>query len=131
MAVIEGGRSAQTHYSVVKRYSGYTHVQCKLKTGRTHQIRVHMKHIGHILFNDDVYGGDEILKGTNFSKYSQFVRNCFKLCPRQALHAKTLGFVHPVTGEMMFFDSELPQDFLAMVEAWRKYSSASAAYMND
>ena len=90
-----------------------------------------MKHIGHILFNDDVYGGDEILKGTNFSKYSQFVRNCFKLCPRQALHAKTLGFVHPVTNEMMFFDSELPTDFIAMVEAWRRYSSASAAYLEE
>ena len=103
-------------------------VECNLETGRTHQIRVHMKHIGHILFNDDVYGGDEILKGTNFSKYSQFVRNCFKLCPRQALHAKTLGFVHPSTGEMMFFDSPLPQDFEALLEAWRKYSQASAAY---
>jgi len=125
------GKHAVTHYRVLERLSYVSLVECNLETGRTHQIRVHMKHIGHILFNDDVYGGDEILKGTNFSKYSQFVRNCFKLCPRQALHAKTLGFVHPVTGEMMFFDSELPQDFLAMVEAWRKYSSASAAYMND
>ncbi len=123
------GKHAVTHYRVLERLSYVSLVECNLETGRTHQIRVHMKHIGHILFNDDVYGGDEILKGTNFSKYSQFVRNCFKLCPRQALHAKTLGFVHPVTGEMMFFDSELPSDFIAMVDAWRRYSSASAAYM--
>ena len=87
-----------------------------------------MKHIGHILFNDDVYGGNEILKGTNFSKYSQFVRNCFKICPRQALHARTLGFVHPTTGEMMFFDSPLPADFNELLEAWRRYSQASASY---
>jgi 23S rRNA pseudouridine1911/1915/1917 synthase len=125
------GKHAVTHYRVLERLSYVSLVECNLETGRTHQIRVHMKHIGHILFNDDVYGGDEILKGTNFSKYSQFVRNCFKLCPRQALHAKTLGFVHPVSGEMMFFDSELPEDFLAMVDAWRRYSSASAGYMND
>lgn len=123
------GKHAVTHYRVLERLSYVSLVECNLETGRTHQIRVHMKHIGHILFNDDVYGGDEILKGTNFSKYSQFVRNCFKLCPRQALHAKTLGFVHPVTGETMFFDSELPTDFVSMVEAWRRYSSASAAYM--
>ncbi|MBR2318976.1 MAG: RluA family pseudouridine synthase [Bacteroidaceae bacterium] len=123
------GKHAVTHYKVLERLSYVSLVECNLETGRTHQIRVHMKHIGHILFNDDVYGGDEILKGTNFSKYSQFVRNCFKLCPRQALHAKTLGFVHPATGEMMFFDSELPADFLAMVDAWRRYSSASAVYM--
>ena len=124
-------REAVTHYRVLERLSYVSLVECNLETGRTHQIRVHMKHIGHILFNDEVYGGDEILKGTNFSKYSQFVRNCFKLCPRQALHAKTLGFVHPVTNEMMFFDSELPNDFIAMVEAWRRYSSASAAYLED
>lgn len=123
------GKHAVTHYRVLERLSYVSLVECNLETGRTHQIRVHMKHIGHILFNDDVYGGDEILKGTNFSKYSQFVRNCFKLCPRQALHAKTLGFVHPITGETMFFDSELPSDFVSMVEAWRRYSSASAAYM--
>lgn len=124
------GKHAVTHYKVLERLSYVSLVECNLETGRTHQIRVHMKHIGHILFNDDVYGGDEILKGTNFSKYSQFVRNCFKLCPRQALHAKTLGFVHPATGEMMFFDSELPADFTAMVDAWRRYSSASAAYID-
>ena len=125
------GKHAVTHYRVLERLSYVSLVECNLETGRTHQIRVHMKHIGHVLFNDDVYGGDEILKGTNFSKYSQFVRNCFKLCPRQALHAKTLGFVHPVTGEMMHFDSELPDDFLSMVDAWRRYSSASAGYLNE
>ena len=125
------GKHAVTHYRVLERLSYVSLVECNLETGRTHQIRVHMKHIGHILFNDDVYGGDEILKGTNFSKYSQFVRNCFKLCPRQALHAKTLGFVHPRTGKEMFFDSELPADFLSMVDAWRRYSAASAGYLND
>ncbi|MBR2301741.1 MAG: RluA family pseudouridine synthase [Bacteroidaceae bacterium] len=122
------GKYAVTHYRVLERLSYVSLVECNLETGRTHQIRVHMKHIGHTLFNDDVYGGDEILKGTHFNKYSQFVRNCFKLCPRQALHAKTLGFVHPSTNEMMFFDSELPGDFVAMLDAWRNYSSASAAY---
>ena len=125
------GKHAVTHYRVLERLSYVSLVECNLETGRTHQIRVHMKHIGHILFNDDVYGGDEILKGTNFSKYSQFVRNCFKLCPRQALHAKTLGFIHPVTGEMMHFDSELPEDFLSMVDAWRRYASASAGFLNE
>lgn len=125
------GKHAVTHYRVLERLSYVSLVECNLETGRTHQIRVHMKHIGHVLFNDDVYGGDEILKGTNFSKFSQFVRNCFKLCPRQALHAKTLGFIHPVTGKMMHFDSELPEDFLSMVDAWRRYSSASAGYLND
>ena len=125
------GKYAVTHYRVLERLSYVSLVECNLETGRTHQIRVHMKHIGHILFNDDVYGGDEILKGTNFSKYSQFVRNCFKLCPRQALHAKTLGFVHPTTGQEMYFDSELPSDFIAMVDAWRRYSSASAAYLEE
>ena len=125
------GKHAVTHYKVLERLSYVTLVECNLETGRTHQIRVHMKHIGHVLFNDYVYGGDEILKGTNFSKYSQFVRNCFKLCPRQALHAKTLGFVHPRTGREMFFDSELPSDFLAMVDAWRRYSVASASFMKE
>ena len=125
------GKYAVTHYRVLERLSYVSLVECNLETGRTHQIRVHMKHIGHILFNDDVYGGDEILKGTNFSKYSQFVRNCFKLCPRQALHAKTLGFVHPTTGKEMYFNSELPSDFVAMVDAWRRYSSASAAFLEE
>ena len=122
------GKHAVTHYKVLERLSYVSLIECNLETGRTHQIRVHMKHIGHILFNDDVYGGDEILKGTQFNKYSQFVRNCFKICPRQALHAKTLGFVHPTTGEMMNFDSQLPDDFQALLAAWRNYSSSSAAY---
>ena len=122
------GKSAVTHYRVLERLSYVSLVECNLETGRTHQIRVHMKHIGHTLFSDDCYGGDEILKGTHFSKYSQFVRNCFKMCPRQALHAKTLGFVHPTTGEEMYFDSELPQDFTNLVEAWRVYSASSASY---
>ena len=122
------GKHAVTHYKVLERMSYVSLIECNLETGRTHQIRVHMKHIGHILFNDDVYGGDEILKGTQFNKYSQFVRNCFKICPRQALHAKTLGFVHPTTGEMMNFDSQLPDDFQALLAAWRNYSSSSAAY---
>ena len=125
------GKYAVTHYRVLEKLSYVSLVECNLETGRTHQIRVHMKHIGHILFNDDVYGGDEILKGTHFNKYSQFVRNCFKLCPRQALHAKTLGFVHPTTGEAMFFDSELPSDFVALLDAWRNYSMASASYQVD
>lgn len=122
------GKYAVTHYRVLERLSYVSLVECNLETGRTHQIRVHMKHIGHILFNDDVYGGDEILKGTNFSKYSQFVRNCFKMCPRQALHAKTLGFIHPTTGKEMYFDSELPQDFQELIKAWQVYSAASASY---
>ena len=115
------GKYAVTHYRVLERLSYVSLVECNLETGRTHQIRVHMKHIGHILFNDDVYGGDEILKGTNFSKYSQFVRNCFKLCPRQALHAKTLGFVHPTTGKDMYFESELPADLEAVIAKWDGY----------
>lgn len=122
------GKHAVTHYRVLERLSYVSLIECNLETGRTHQIRVHMKHIGHILFNDDVYGGDEILRGTQFNKYSQFVKNCFKLCPRQALHAKTLGFVHPVTKEIMHFDSELPADFCALVDAWRNYSAASASF---
>ena len=123
------GKYAVTHYRVLERMCYVSLIECNLETGRTHQIRVHMKHIGHVLFNDDVYGGDEILKGTQFNKYSQFVRNCFKICPRQALHAKTLGFVHPITGEMMNFDSELPDDFSALIKAWRNYSTASVAFI--
>ena len=96
-------------------------VKCTLETGRTHQIRVHMKHIGHTLFNDERYGGDSILKGTTFTKYKQFVENCFKLLPRQALHAKTLGFTHPKTGKFMQFDSELPRDFQSCIEKWENY----------
>lgn len=122
------GKHAVTHYKVLERLSYVSFIECNLETGRTHQIRVHMKHIGHILFNDDVYGGDEILRGAQFNKYSQFVKNCFKICPRQALHAKTLGFIHPVTKEMMHFDSELPEDFNALLNAWRNYSVASSSF---
>ena len=117
------GKHAVTHYKVLERLGYVTLVKCVLETGRTHQIRVHMKHIGHVLFNDERYGGNEILKGTHFSKYKQFVNNCFEICPRQALHAKTLGFVHPKTGEEMFFTSELPEDMTELIEKWRTYIS--------
>ena len=115
------GKPAVTHYEVMERFAYTTLVKCVLETGRTHQIRVHMRHIGHTLFNDERYGGDEILRGTPFSKYRQFVDNCFHLCPRQALHAKTLGFVHPRTGEEMFFTSDIPADMTALIEKWRGY----------
>ena len=118
----EQGKHAVTHYKVVERFGYVTMVECRLETGRTHQIRVHMKHIGHPLFNDESYGGNEILKGTTFTKYKQFVNNCFKVLPRQALHAKSLGFVHPVTGKYMLFDSELPADMAEAVEKWRNYA---------
>ena len=117
------GKHAVTHYEVLERLGYVTLVKCVLETGRTHQIRVHMKHIGHVLFNDERYGGHEILKGTHFSKYKQFVNNCFAICPRQALHAKTLGFVHPRTGKEMFFTSELPEDMTLLLEKWRAYIS--------
>jgi 23S rRNA pseudouridine1911/1915/1917 synthase len=116
------GKDATTHYTVLERFNYVTLVRCVLETGRTHQIRVHMKYIGHPLFNDDFYGGDKIVKGTIFSKYKQFVDNCFALCPRQALHAKTLGFTHPTTGEEMFFETELPQDIAQVILKWREYS---------
>jgi 23S rRNA pseudouridine1911/1915/1917 synthase len=119
------GKDATTHYRVLERFGYVTLVECILETGRTHQIRVHMKYIGHPLFNDDFYGGDKIVKGTVYSKYKQFVDNCFSICQRQALHAKTLGFTHPVTGEEMFFDTELPEDISQVVEKWRKYVSAT------
>lgn len=119
----EVGKSAVTHYHVLERLGYVTFVECVLETGRTHQIRVHMKHIGHTLFNDERYGGDEILKGTHFSKYKQFVNHCFEICPRQALHAKTLGFVHPRTKEEMFFDSPLPEDMTKLLDKWRSYIS--------
>ena len=121
----EIGKPAITHYKVLERFGYVTLVSCVLETGRTHQIRVHMKHIGHPLFNDARYGGDLILKGTTFTKYKQFVDNCFKILPRQALHAKTLGFTHPVTGEMMRFDTELPQDMKDAIEKWRGYSKSN------
>ena len=117
------GKHAVTHYQVLERLGYVTLVKCVLETGRTHQIRVHMKHIGHVLFNDERYGGHEILKGTHFSKYKQFVNNCFAICPRQALHAKTLGFVHPRTGKELFFTSELPEDMTHLLEKWRAYIS--------
>ena len=115
------GKHAVTHYRVLERLGYVTLVECVLETGRTHQIRVHMKHIGHTLFNDERYGGNEILKGTHFSKYKQFVNNCFETCPRQALHAMTLGFVHPRTGEEMFFTSPLPEDMTNLIDKWRNY----------
>jgi 23S rRNA pseudouridine1911/1915/1917 synthase len=113
---------AVTHYKVLERMAYVTLVECRLETGRTHQIRVHMKHIGHTLFNDERYGGHIILKGTTTTMYKAFVKNCFYICPRQALHAKTLGFVHPRTGEYMHFESELPDDMQQLIEKWRNYA---------
>ena len=118
----EAGKPAITHYKVLERFGYVTLLECQLETGRTHQIRAHMKHIGHTLFNDERYGGNAILKGTHFSKYKQFVENCFKLIPRQALHAKTLGFEHPKTGQWMQFDSEIPQDLAQTLGKWRNYA---------
>lgn len=117
----EHGKEAITHYKVLERFGYVTMVQCELETGRTHQIRVHMKHIGHPLFNDEVYGGDRIVKGTVFSKYKQFVDNCFALCPRHALHAKTLGFIHPRTRQEVVFNSEIPNDMQQLITKWRNY----------
>ncbi|WP_417557833.1 RluA family pseudouridine synthase [Mesoflavibacter zeaxanthinifaciens] len=116
------GKPAVTHYKVLERLGYVTLVSCKLETGRTHQIRVHMKHIGHTLFNDERYGGNLILKGTTFTKYKQFVENCFKVLPRQALHAKTLGFMHPTKNEFMSFDTPIPQDMQDCIEKWKGYS---------
>jgi 23S rRNA pseudouridine1911/1915/1917 synthase len=118
----EHGKEAITHYEVLERFGYVTLVKCILETGRTHQIRVHMKYIGHPLFNDETYGGDKILKGTIFNKYKQFVENCFQICKRQALHAKTLGFIHPATKQEMLFDSELPDDMRDVIEKWRFYA---------
>jgi 23S rRNA pseudouridine1911/1915/1917 synthase len=117
------GKTAITHYKVIEDFSYVSIVECKLETGRTHQIRVHFSYIKHPLFNDEVYGGDKILKGTTFSKYQQFVRNCFAILPRQALHAKSLAFDHPVTGKRLYFDSELPDDMKQAIEKWRSYIS--------
>ncbi|MDG1502678.1 MAG: RluA family pseudouridine synthase [Ulvibacter sp.] len=122
---LEKGKPAITHYKVLEHLGYVTLVSCKLETGRTHQIRVHMKHIGHTLFNDERYGGNAILKGTTFSKYKQFVDNCFKLLPRQALHAKTLGFIHPTTNEFMRFEAPIPEDMEACLYKWRNYSKNS------
>ena len=116
------GRHAVTHYRVVERFGYVTLVECILETGRTHQIRVHMNYIGHPLFNDPLYGGDRILKGPLYAKYRQFIDNCFSIMPRQALHAKTLGFIHPATGRQMRFDSGIPDDMAALTEKWRKYA---------
>jgi 23S rRNA pseudouridine1911/1915/1917 synthase len=117
------GKHAVTHYKVIENLGYISMVECKLETGRTHQIRVHFSYIKHPLFNDEEYGGEQILKGTTFTKYQQFVRNCFAILPRQALHAKSLAFDHPVTGERLFFDSELPEDMLKVAEKWRTYIS--------
>ncbi len=116
------GKEAITHYRVIERFGYTTLVECVLETGRTHQIRVHMKYLGHPLFNDDFYGGDKIVKGTVYSKYKQFVDNCFAICPRHALHAKTLGFIHPGTGNEIFFDTEIPTDISQLIEKWRNYT---------
>lgn len=117
------GKHAVTHYHLLENLRHVAVVRCQLETGRTHQIRVHMKHIGHPLFNDARYGGDQILRGNTSSSYAQFVRHCFEVCPRQALHAKTLGFVHPATGEQMDFDSEVPPDMSALIARWRDYAA--------
>ena len=119
----EQGKTAITHYRLIEKLGYVNLIECRLETGRTHQIRVHMEYIGHPIFNDDRYGGNKILKGTTFSKYKQFVENCFKLMPRPALHAKSLGFNHPVTRKPMFFDSELASDMQAVVDKWRGYTS--------
>ena len=118
----EYGKHAITHYVVLERFGYTTLIECKLETGRTHQIRAHLKHIGHPLFNDNEYGGDVILKGTTFTKYRQFIQNCFKICNRQALHAKSLGFVHPNTKKEVYFDSELADDMQQLILKWRKYA---------
>ncbi len=117
----ETGKNAVTHYSTIEDLYYVSYIECKLETGRTHQIRTHMNYLGHPIFNDARYGGDQIKKGTVFTKYKQFVNNCFDLLPRQALHAKSLGFIHPETGEEMFFDSELPDDFQQALNKWRSY----------
>jgi len=118
----EKGKPAVTHFKVLERFGYVTLISCRLETGRTHQIRVHLKHIGHTLFNDERYGGEKILKGTTFTKYKQFVDNCFKVLPRQALHARTLGFIHPTTGKLKRFESQIPDDMEQCIEKWRNYS---------
>ena len=120
----EKGKWAVTHYRVLERYGFITVVECRLETGRTHQIRVHMSSIGHPLFNDERYGGSEIRQGTIYAKYRQFIKNCFELCPRQALHARTLGVTHPRTGERIWFESPLPPDMTALIAKWRDYVAA-------
>jgi len=117
----ESGKPAATRYRVLERFGYVSLIECRLETGRTHQIRVHLKYIGHTLFNDERYGGNEILKGNHHTKYKQFIRNCFEVCPRQALHAQTLGFIHPGTGKEIFFESPLPEDMNQLIEKWRHY----------
>jgi 23S rRNA pseudouridine1911/1915/1917 synthase len=126
----ELGKPAVTHYEVIERFTYVTLVKCKLETGRTHQIRAHMKFIGHTLFNDARYGGDQVLKGTTFTKYKRFVENCFEICPRQALHAKTLGFQHPISGKYMSFDSDVPEDMTKVLARWRNYAENSTEIEN-
>lgn len=123
------GKTAITHYKVLENLGYISLVECKLETGRTHQIRVHFSHIKHPLFNDEEYGGDQIIKGTTFTKYQQFIKNCFKILPRQALHAKSLSFDHPVTGKRLHFDSDLPDDMVQVIEKWRKYTSGRDAVL--
>ncbi len=127
----EEGKHAVTHYKVLKRYGYVTLVECRLETGRTHQIRVHMEYIGHPLFNDERYGGDRILKGTTFNKYKQFIENCFTLMPRHALHARSLGFEHPSTGKDVYFESELPQDFTSVLAKWDIYTASRDTFTDD
>ena len=119
------GKSAVTHYRVLERFGYTTLIECILETGRTHQIRAHMKHIGHPLFADETYGGNEVLRGQRSSSYKAYIQNCFKICPRQALHAKTLGFIHPRTGQQLDFTSEWPADFSALIEKWRNFISGT------
>ena len=120
----EKGKWAVTHWKVLERFGFITVVECRLETGRTHQIRVHMSSIGHPLFNDERYGGSEIRQGTIYTKYRQFIQNCFAICPRQALHARTLGFTHPRTGERIHLEAPLPEDMTALIEKWRAYVAA-------
>lgn len=127
----EYGKEAITHYKVLERLGYVTVVQCQLETGRTHQIRVHMKHIGHPLFSDELYGGDRIVKGTVFTKYKQFVDNCFAICPRHALHARTIGFIHPRTRQPIQFESQIPQDMQQLIDKWRNYVKVKKILHND
>ena len=120
----DAGKDAITHYKVLERFGYVTLIQCVLETGRTHQIRVHMKFLGHPLFNDEIYGGDRIVKGTVFSKYKQFVENCFEICPRHALHAKTIGFIHPRTRQKVEFNSDIPDDMKTVIDKWKGYVEA-------
>ena len=116
------GKKAITHYKVLERFGYVTLIECRLETGRTHQIRIHMKYFGHTIFNDERYGGNKVLKGTTFSKYKKFVENCFIIMPRQALHAKSLGFIHPTSKKSIEFNSPIPDDMNSVIEKWRNYS---------